>query len=197
MTTVRVGDVAPPLRLPSAQGPDVALEDFRGRRNVVLWFTKGMGCSFCRQQMSQLARGAARLDALGTEILQVTSTKLDRARLYAQRFRLPFPYLCDASYAARRAWGMDIRSPSVVWYAKTLVHGITTREPESDYGSFKPALGELPSVLADDDMGLFIVDRAGVVRYGMTASYFDGSAVTAIPGTDAIVREVERVHAAA
>lgn len=37
-----VGARAPNFRLPSAQGAEVALEDYRGRRNVVLWFSKGL-----------------------------------------------------------------------------------------------------------------------------------------------------------
>ena len=36
-----VGTPAPAFRLPSAQGPDVALADYRGRP-VVLWFSRGL-----------------------------------------------------------------------------------------------------------------------------------------------------------
>ncbi|MBM3221121.1 MAG: redoxin domain-containing protein [Candidatus Rokubacteria bacterium] len=36
-----IGTPAPSFRLPSAQGADVALEDYRGR-SVVLWFSKGL-----------------------------------------------------------------------------------------------------------------------------------------------------------
>jgi peroxiredoxin len=38
---VRVGDEAPAFRLPGAQGGEVALADFRGRR-VVLWLSRGI-----------------------------------------------------------------------------------------------------------------------------------------------------------
>ena len=41
MTLPAVGTPAPTFRLPSAQGTDVALEDYRGR-SVVLWFSKGL-----------------------------------------------------------------------------------------------------------------------------------------------------------
>jgi peroxiredoxin len=36
-----VGTPAPLFRLPTAQGTEVGLEDYRGRR-VVLWFSKGL-----------------------------------------------------------------------------------------------------------------------------------------------------------
>lgn len=38
----RVGAVAPNFRLPAAHGPAIALADYRGRRNVILWFSKGI-----------------------------------------------------------------------------------------------------------------------------------------------------------
>ena len=37
-----VGAAAPNFCLPAAQGSDIALEDYRGKRNVVLWFSKGL-----------------------------------------------------------------------------------------------------------------------------------------------------------
>jgi peroxiredoxin len=41
MKLPEIGARAPSFRLPTAQGTDVALEDYRGR-SVVLWFSKGL-----------------------------------------------------------------------------------------------------------------------------------------------------------
>jgi hypothetical protein len=41
MRLPEIGTPAPPFRLPTAQGREVALEDYRGR-SVVLWFSKGL-----------------------------------------------------------------------------------------------------------------------------------------------------------
>jgi len=60
-----------------------------------------------------------------------------------------------------------------------------------------PPVLEMPAVLADDDMGFFIVDRAGVVRYALAGAYFGGTGSRAIPGADEIVRELERCAPAA
>src|SRR5262245_21380005 len=51
---MEIGSTAPDFRLPSAQGPDVSLSDFRGQRIVIAWFTKGIACPCCRRQMVQL-----------------------------------------------------------------------------------------------------------------------------------------------
>ena len=39
------------------------------------------------------------------------------------------------------------------------------RPGASDFGAVKPSLGEFPALLADEDMGFFIVDRAGTIRF--------------------------------
>ena len=95
MAEVEVGQQAPTFRLPSGHGGEVGPADYRGKSNLVVWFTKGMACPFCRTQMSQLARGLGRLKAAGAEVIQVTPTKPERARFYVKNFRIPFPYLCD------------------------------------------------------------------------------------------------------
>jgi len=42
VTLLAPGAPAPLFRLPAASGGEVALEDYRGRAKVVLWFSKGL-----------------------------------------------------------------------------------------------------------------------------------------------------------
>lgn len=42
MTELHEGDPAPTFRLPTAEGGEIALEDYRGRGPVILWFSKGL-----------------------------------------------------------------------------------------------------------------------------------------------------------
>lgn len=197
MSIPKIGEPARSFRLPAAQGGEVGLGDFKGRKAVVLWFTKGMACPFCRQQMSQLARGYARIKERGGEVLEVTNSTPERGKFYAQRFTLPFPYLCDADHRVRSEWGIEKRSHGLGYYAKTFLGGMKMTPPPNDYGTFKPALGEFPGMLADEDMGVFIVDRAGVVRYALAGPYFTQAGPHGMPGVDEIVRELERCAAAA
>lgn len=192
MTTLSVGQVAPPFRLPAAAGGELGPEDYRGKSHLIVWFTKGMGCPFCRQQMSQLARGYERFRKLNAELLEVALTKLERARFYARSFRLPFPYLCDPDYAARRAWGLERHTRSVFWYASSAVDGMRNSKLENDFGSFPPSLGEMGGLLADNDMGLFILDRDGTVRHAVSGSYWDAGKVLELPSNDEIARVLEQ-----
>src|SRR5262249_39798357 len=192
MLGIAVGQPAPSLRLPSAQGTEIALEDFRGKKNVIVWFTKGMACMFCRAQMSQLSRVYGDLQKLDAEILQVSRSGVSRAQMYAKKFKLPFPYLCDPDYRLRRQWGLGRREHGLGHYVRGFVHGATAVKPPNDFGDFFPPLDEMRNLLNDDDMGFFIVDRRGVVRYALAGSYVHGTRDRQLPGNEEILREVAK-----
>jgi peroxiredoxin len=193
MPGIEIGQRAPSFRLPAGGGGSIGPEDYRGRSNLIVWFTKGMACAFCRTQMSQLARGYARVKAIGAEVLQVTPTTPERARFYTRNFRLPFPYLCDPDYQVHRAWGLDVRSHSLAWYAQELYASLKVpKPPPAEVGDPKTALREVPSLLHDSDMGLFVLDREGIVRYKHAAAYATQHGVSSLPTTDELVRELER-----
>jgi peroxiredoxin len=196
MAGLTVGTPAPAFRLPSGQGPEVALETFRGKKNVVVWFTKGMGCPFCRAQMSRLARIYPELQKREAEVLEVTTSNPRRAKTYASKFPIPFPYLADPDYEVHRQWGLGYRSNGPMYYVKGVLSGPPKNPPPNDFGDFMPALTELPAILTDDDMGFFIVDKAGIVRYALSGSYVvpkgDGFADRELPSNEEILREIER-----
>jgi hypothetical protein len=150
-----------------------------------------MGCPFCRQHMTQLVRGYPSFQALNAEVLEVTLTSPERARFYVSQFNIPFPYLCDPTRLVRRSWGLERRSHSPAWYAKAFYAGMTVDPPPSDFGKIEPSMGELPSLVADDDMGFYILDKSGVVRYALAGTYNDGNAARHIPSNEQIVRELK------
>ncbi|MDO8479159.1 MAG: peroxiredoxin family protein [Candidatus Rokubacteria bacterium] len=193
MAGVEIGQRAPSFRLASGQGEEIGPEDYRGKRNLIVWFTKGMACPFCRTHMSQLARGYPKIKALGAEILQVTPTKPERARFYARNFSIPFPYLCDPDYRVHHAWGVDVRPHSLAWYAKA-IYGASKipKPPPAEIGDPRTNLGEMPTLLHDSDMGFFLLDRDAVVRYKLSGAYFGEQGVRQIPSTEEILRELER-----
>jgi len=191
MPGVAVGEQAPSFRLPSAQGPEIAVDDFRGKKNVVVWFTKGMACPFCRSQMSQLARVYPEIQKLDGEVVQVSVSRVRRARLYAQKFKLPFPYLCDPDYRVHRQWDLAPRSHGLGYYIRGYIQGAMAPKPPNDLGDFFPPLDETPNLVSDDDMGFFIVDKRGVVRYSVAGSYMAaGDKDRSIPSNEEILLEL-------
>jgi peroxiredoxin len=196
MNSLSVGQPAPGFRLPSAQGPEVSLEDYRGKKKVIVWFTKGMACVFCRQHMSQLARAYDEIKKRNAEVLEISPSTPEKGRLYAAKYRLPFPYLCDPEDQARSSWHIESRKHGPAYYVGALYAGMTAPPPPNDFGKDAPALGEIPKLLRDDDMGFFIVDRGGIICYASTGSYIAEKtprvAPRPIPANDEILRELER-----
>jgi peroxiredoxin len=194
MAGIAVGELAPPFRLPSAQGPEITLEDYRGKQSVVVWFTKGMGCPFCRAQMSQPARSYEEIRARGGEVLEISVSHVPSARVYAQKFRLPFPYLCDPDYRVRREWRLAAPSYGPVHAMRAMYHGMTTEMPKNDFGlNGPPPFDEIRNVLRPDEMGFFIVDKQGVVRYALGGSYEGTSGSQPIPSADEIIAELAKI----
>jgi len=194
MAGIDVGQVAPSFRLPTAQGTEVGLEDFRGKQNVIVWLTKGMGCPFCRAQMSQLARSYEDIRRAGAEVLEVSVSPLSRAQLYAQKFKLPFPYLCDPDYRVHNAWKLASPPYGPIHFAKTMWKGMRMPVPENDYFTGGPPPDEMRNVLRDDEMGFFIVDKQGVVRYALTGSYMGEKGLHSVPSGEEIAAELAKIN---
>jgi peroxiredoxin len=193
MSDLAIGESAPPFRLSSAAGSEISTEDYRGKKNLVVWFTKGMACPFCRAHMAQIARAYPEVQRLSAEVLEVTPTTPERARMFGQKFALPFPYLCDPDYGVRRAWTKEVRSHSPLWYAKSFV-GMMRSEPPAEsnaaFGKVTPTPSEMTRMLLDDDVGFFILDKESVVRFSMVGSYIKDGAPRPIPNNDVILREL-------
>ncbi len=196
MSGLAVGERAPSFRLPSGQGAELGLDDYRGRSNLIVWFSKGMACPFCRGQMSQLVRGYPQIQALNAEVLEVTPTPPQRARLYVQKFRIPFPYLCDPEHQVPHLYGLEARPRTLGEKVTVLVESMKAPKPPNDFGTSSPFLGELPNLLADDDMGFFIIDRDSIVRYMLAGTYLTPGGVRTIPSNEEIIRELEQCEQA-
>jgi peroxiredoxin len=205
-STLAIGRPAPLFRLPSADGAMVGLRDYHGRKTVMLWFTKGFGCPFCRQQMSHLRHALPALEPFVAAVLLIARTPPARARVYAKHFPLPFPYLCDSDGSVRSAYGLGERANSAGDYVKKVVGRLRDgRPPPSDFGrsgrlggppGILQSPGELVRVLADEDTGLFIVDAVGTLRFSSVGAWRgEAGDRWQLPSTDEIVgvlKEIKR-----
>jgi peroxiredoxin len=182
---VTLGSLAPALRLPSAQGPTIDLSDFRGRRHVIVWFTKGLACPFCRRQMLQLAQIAPKIRGLDTEVLEIASTPVERAAIYHRRFTLPFLYLCDPDFAAAKSWGLEVRPHPT----RRFLRRVDYPPGGTPFDAVAPTPGEIHDLTLDDDRGFFVVDRASVVRYVSAGSYY--TKMFRVPNNESLLDELK------
>ncbi|MEM2514288.1 MAG: redoxin domain-containing protein [Candidatus Bathyarchaeia archaeon] len=65
-------EVVPYLNLPSNNGLNVNIWDFKQRKNLVLVFHHGKACSHCRNKLKELAKEYKEIQFLEAEVLAVS-----------------------------------------------------------------------------------------------------------------------------
>ena len=164
-----VDTVAPNFRLASAQGHDITLEDYRGRQNVLLWFSRGLYCPFCRRYMSQLRLSYREIQERNAEILQVTYSTPEEAQLYFRQYQLSFPYLCDPERAVFPLYGIRIVQIGIGRVVASTVVGTAAAMSDRLFrGEKTPSPRPYMKRYGPTDMeqqAVFLIDKAGVIRY--------------------------------
>jgi len=194
-----VGDVAPPFALPSLRGAMVDLTSYRGKRNVVVWFSRGFTCPFCRAHTDGMRAGYPELQAADTEVIQVAPNLLDAARRFFGPTPLPFPFICDpdkrlyAVYGLGERGALEATKTAVVSFAHAFTHGDTTNQIRGAYfdvmnRNFLRRLHHHASSALDQ--GMFLVDKQGIVRHRTVVGPID-----AVPGGGDLAK-LARAHCA-
>jgi len=175
---LEVGTPAPNFRLASAQGGEVTLEDYRGQKTVILWFSRGLFCPFCRRYMTQLRLGYRQIQERGAEILQVTWSTPEEARLYFRQYQLLFPYLCDPERAVYPLYGIRIIHGTIPALVAGMAMGTMAALSDRLLRGEKTA-SPLPPMRrygASDaeQQAVFIIDKAGIIRYTHASNVLGG-----------------------
>ena len=99
------GRVAPDFSLPDVNGTTFRLDEARAKGNTLLFFQEGIQCPACFQQMRDLQREAAKLRALETSLVTITSDSLNDLKAASVRESVVgMPLLSDGNLSASRAY---------------------------------------------------------------------------------------------
>ncbi len=101
-----VGELAPDFALPNASGELVRLSDFRGKKEVVLYFYPKDNTSGCTAEACAFRDNYDVIAGLDAEVLGVSSDSQASHTGFAQAYRLPFPLLSDRGGAVRKLFGV-------------------------------------------------------------------------------------------
>ena len=99
-----VGDPAPDFRLPTSNGSYVALQDFLGKKNIVLYFYPKDFTRGCTAEACSFRDSYEVFNDLGAEVIGISSDSQDSHRDFAQQHHLPFILLSDADGSVRKAY---------------------------------------------------------------------------------------------
>ncbi len=91
----KIGSLAPDFRLQASNGKIVALSDFRGKSNVIVFFIRETTCGQCRTHVAQLGKMYDQFRESGAEIIVILGNNIEATKEYAAELNLPFPILSD------------------------------------------------------------------------------------------------------
>jgi peroxiredoxin Q/BCP len=103
---VTVGSVAPGFTLPSQAGEMVSLEDFFGRKPVVLFFYPKDDSPGCTREVCVFRDNFEEFRNLDAEVIGKSSDSVESHRNFAVKYDLSFPLLSDEKGNIRRLYGV-------------------------------------------------------------------------------------------
>jgi len=103
---IDVGSVAPDFRLPALRGGEIALSDFRGQKNVVLFFYPRDESPGCTVEACTFRDAYEEFVEAGAEVIGISSDSLDDHASFAERHRLPMQLVSDRGGKVRAQYGV-------------------------------------------------------------------------------------------
>ncbi len=98
------GDPAPDFSLPDADGKQVSLRDYRGRKVVVYFYPAAM-TGGCTKQACDFRDNLADLGAAGIDVLGISPDPPAKLARFRDAEGLTFPLLADPDRLVLTAWG--------------------------------------------------------------------------------------------
>lgn len=103
---VKVGDKAPDFTLPSQMGDNVSLNEYIGKKNIVLFFYPKDESPGCTKEVCSFRDSYQQLTDLGAEVLGVSGQSVESHAAFASHYGLPFLLLSDVDNKVRNLYGV-------------------------------------------------------------------------------------------
>ncbi|MBW4780872.1 thioredoxin-dependent thiol peroxidase [Rhodococcus sp. 15-725-2-2b] len=98
------GDTAPAFTLPDADGNDVSLADYAGKK-VIVYFYPAASTPGCTKQACDFRDSLAELNGEGLEVIGISPDKPAKLAKFRDKEELTFPLLSDEEKTTLQAWG--------------------------------------------------------------------------------------------
>ena len=105
MDEPQVGQTAPDFTLPESGWNQVTLSDFRGKKNVVLYFYPKDDTPGCTKEACSFRDNMAMLNMDDAVVLGISGDSLKSHKKFKEKYELPFTLLSDEDGQACRLYG--------------------------------------------------------------------------------------------
>lgn len=107
MAAPQVGDMAPDFELSDKDGRMVRLSDYRGKKNVVVYFYPKDETAGCTAQACAFRDSYEDFTDAGAEVIGISQDSATSHTRFAEHHRLPFVLLTDKGGTVSRQWGVQ------------------------------------------------------------------------------------------
>lgn len=212
------GDRAPNVVLDAiTRDGKIAIDDYRGRKPILVGLFRGLHCPFCRRHIAAQARLDPTLREMGVESLTVVNTPIERARLY---FRYhPMPDLlaaADPERSSHRAFGLpnlEFTENETAWPHKVSMPTVmemrvavpgelpAPMDPmaagaildSKDGYEVTPLDQEMMAAGQGQLVGQFLLDRQGIIRWSFTEVPEEGRRMFGAPEPQELMSAASQV----
>lgn len=102
----KVGNLAPAFTLKNQAGEDISLKDFKGKKNVVIYFYPKASTPGCTTQACGLRDTKAELEKLDTVVLGISPDSPSKLQKFIDKYELNFDLLSDEDHAVAEKYGV-------------------------------------------------------------------------------------------
>jgi len=106
MSIPEVGQAAPAFTLPAHPEGSIKLRQFKGQKNVILYFYPRDDTPGCTTEACGFRDNLAALESADTVVLGVSSDSVESHRKFAAKFGLTFPLLADEDHSVCEKYGV-------------------------------------------------------------------------------------------
>ncbi|MDJ0396281.1 thioredoxin-dependent thiol peroxidase [Rhodococcus sp. G-MC3] len=100
---LEAGDTAPAFTLPDADGNDVSLADYKGKK-VIVYFYPAASTPGCTKQACDFRDSLAELNGEGLEVIGISPDKPAKLAKFRDSEGLNFPLLSDVEKSTLKQW---------------------------------------------------------------------------------------------
>lgn len=105
IVTLQLGDKAPKFSLPAHPSGTISLDDYIGKKNVILAFYPKDDTPGCTKEMCSFSDDLEKFNSANTQVLGISCDTKDSHGEFAAKHKLSVPLLADDQRTVAKAYG--------------------------------------------------------------------------------------------